>query len=119
MISKVLLPTEEWARLKKIERHCQQLTKQKEEKRIEQSGTGSGCSTTCSPKTKARKNQTLSEIVMTNERSHALETPVPGIIPSITAPLENERVVTTGSGLKNRDVPVVTVPNNWWYIGPA
>ncbi len=95
--AKILLDYKDYERLLTVEKEYHELLKAKNE----QKGAGQECPT-CKNTTKP-----LSQLVMENERMHALETPVPNIIPSITNPMEVKQSDTES---RSASVP-------WYYIG--
>ncbi len=95
--AKILLDTKEYHRLLAIERKYNTLLKEHE-----QQGKGNTC-----PKCDESVDS-VSKIIMDNEKKHAISTPVPGIIPSITNPLE----------AGNNKVSSTTAPSSpWYYLG--
>jgi hypothetical protein len=83
----------------------------------DQQGAGNGC-----PNCEKEKQDStpLSQVIMENEKKHALETPVPKIGPSISNPLEgtpalqSEATVSKKTEGSSRKTKV-----DWFYIGDA
>ncbi len=80
-----------------------------------QHGRGSECAK-CDFEKKA-KDLPLSQIVMENQRQHDLETPVPGIVPDISNPLQTAQGTNlpTDNVSKSEESPAKESP--WYYIG--
>ncbi len=96
--AKILLDTKEYQRLLAIETKYNALLKEKHE----QQGKGNTC-----PKCDESVDS-VSKIIMDNEKKHAINTPVPGIIPSITNPLEEGENKVSSSTVSRRE---------WYYLG--
>ena len=128
VVVKVIIDEKEYERLLEIERKYQELT------HLSQSGTGSSHA----KGSKITSNIPLDEIVIRNEEANAVETPIAGVLPSITTPTEegvsrsaqkqkNEQPKEgAGAGEETADssekkdeelgIPKFVYP--WYYIGP-
>ncbi len=131
IVVKVIIDEKEYNRLLEIERRYKELSSSN------QSGHGNVCH--CAPtdgtdgSDGSSKTLPLSEIVARNAEKHAVDTPIPGILPSITDPTteaQNTRPIGGKGQEKTKDdgtgseiertidtLGVAKFVHPWYYIG--
>ena len=128
-VVKVLLDEKEYERLREIERKFQAYEKSPRitEKHYTHGQRGDGEICVCSTADK-EKNPDLSEVIARNEEAHALKTPLPGILPTITSQdgtgnLSDSPDVGTVHDTINPSHSGIVLSEQkymrpWYYIGP-
>ncbi len=138
VVVKVIIDEKEYDRLVEIEQKYKELSQTTTSKSaISQTGAGKECYCNCAQAT-LRKNIPLDEIVTRNEEAQGVETPIPGILPSITVAsepgtsyekkksastpaieeksVEKEASLVKGSGAED-ELGVAKFMHPWYYIG--
>ena len=142
IVVKVLIDEKEYDRLLEIERKFKEISKNAATSNLSQSGAGTACKCSCSNTKKA--SMPLDEIVTRNAEADDVEKPIPGILPSITNPLDEAskskgpvkdiqktrktKVEIAGSGSEDHQAQpmedsegvlgIAKFVHPWYYIGP-
>ncbi len=125
IVVKVIIDEKEYDRLLEIERRYNELSRVTSKS---QAGAGKVCQ--C-----INKDMPLNEIVTRNEEQNAVSTPIPGVLPSITVPLDTNLHTTVnklektpdtadtggegaGESHTTEDLGIVKFVHPWYFIGP-
>ncbi len=140
VVVKVIIDEKEYDRLLDIERKYNEISKTSTVR--SQSGAGIETKCCCSCSDKKGRNIPLNEIVTRNSEAHAVQTPIAGVLPSITSPISDlttsstsghgisgknsdqnklteSKLGTAGTGmpLDPADLGIVKLVHPWYYIG--